>query len=202
MPRSGRRPGTVDTREAILEAARDLFGTAGFTATTIRGIAGAAEVDPALVLHYFGSKEAIFDAAMQLPFEPAAVLPELIAAGSDGLGERLARFFLEVWESPRGSAMLGIVRSVVASPAAAAMFRERLTSEVLARVATAAELDQPQLRAALVASQLVGVAIARYVVRVEPLAAATAEDVAGWIGPTLQRYLTDPTVINHQEVNS
>ena len=199
MPRSGRRPGPGDTREAILEAARELFGGAGYTATTIRGIAASAGVDPALVLHYFGSKEAIFRAAMELPFEPAAVLPALVAAGRDGLGERLALFFLELWESPRGSALLGVVRSVVGSPEAASMFRDHLTREVLSRLAVAAEVDEPQLRTGLVASQLVGLAIARYVVRTEPLATAPAADVARWVGPTLQRYLTDPTLIKTEE---
>jgi AcrR family transcriptional regulator len=193
MPRSGRRPGAGGTREKILAAARSRFGDAGYEGSTIRGIASAAGVDPALILHYFGSKDGVFRAAMVLPFDPAAVLPDLLAPGLDGLGERLAGFFLETWESPRGESMLGVLRSVVNNPEAAALLRAFVSREVLARLAAALEVDQPELRAALAGSQLIGVAFARYVVGLEPLASAPVADVARWIGPTLQRYFTDST---------
>lgn len=194
MARTGRRPGTGGTRERILAAARSDFGKAGYDGTTIRGIAAQAKVDPALVLHYFDSKDGMFRAAIQFPVDPAEFIPKLVAPGLDGLGERLARFFVDTWDSPGGSPLLGVIRSVVGNEDAAALLREFVTREVLGRLARALELDQPQLRASLAASQLIGLAMLRCVVKVEPLASASRDEVVAWLGPTLQRYLTDPTV--------
>ena len=104
------------------------------------------------------------------------------------------RFFIETWDSPAGSPLLGLIRSVVGNEDAAALLREFVTREVLGRIARALELDQPQLRAGLVASQLIGLAMLRYVIKVEPVASASSDDVVAWLGPTLQRYLTDPKV--------
>lgn len=192
MARTGRRPGLGGTRERILAAARSGFGRTGYEGTTIRGIAAQAKVDPALVMHYFESKDGVFRAAVQFPVDPAEFIPRLLAPGLDGLGERLVRVFVETWDSPAGSPLLGLIRSVVGNEEAAALLREFVTREVLGRLARALALDQPQLRAALVASQLVGLAMIRYVVKVEPLASARTDELVAWLGPTLQRYLTDP----------
>jgi AcrR family transcriptional regulator len=194
MARTGRRPGSGGTRERILAAARSDFGKSGYEGTTIRSIAAQAKVDPALVMHYFESKDGVFRAAVKFPVDPAEFIPRLLAPGLDGLGERLVRVFVETWDSPAGSPLLGLIRSVVGNEDAAALLREFVTREVLGRIARALELDQPQLRAALVASQLVGLAMIRYVVKVEPLASARTDDLVAWLGPTLQRYLTDPKV--------
>jgi AcrR family transcriptional regulator len=192
MARTGRRPGAGGTREKILGAARAQFAKHGYDGATIRGIASAAHVDPKLVLHYFDSKEGIFAAAMDFPFDPAAAIPALLEPGLDGLGTRLARFFFDVWDSPSGARAHALVRSMVTSKSAAALMRDFVSREVLARVAQSLELDQPQLRAGLAASQLIGLAMLRYVLRVEPLASASTADLAAWIGPTLQRYFTEP----------
>jgi AcrR family transcriptional regulator len=194
MARTGRRPGAGGTREKILAAARSHFGKHGYDGATIRGIAGAARVDPKLVLHYFESKEGVFEAAMDFPFDPGETIPALLEPGLDDLGIRLARFFLEIWDSPAGARAHALVRSMVTSKSAAHLMRDFVSREVLARVAQALELDQPQVRASLAASQLIGLAMLRYVVKVEPLASAPKADVAAWIGPTLQRYFTDPAV--------
>jgi AcrR family transcriptional regulator len=194
MPRTGRRPGAGGTGEKILAAARAHFARVGYEAGTVRGIAADAAVDPALVLHYFGSKEGVFRAAVDFPVDPADFIPRLLAPGLDGLGERLVRFFLETWDSPAGRPLLALIRSVVASEDAAALLREFVTREVLGRLARALEVDQPQLRATLAASTLIGMAMLRYVVKLEPLASASPEVVAGWLGPAVQRYLTDPVV--------
>jgi AcrR family transcriptional regulator len=194
MSRTGRRPGAGGTRERILAAARSDFSKAGYEGATIRGIAAQAKVDPALVLHYFDSKDGIFRAAVQFPVDPANFIPKLVAPGLDGLGERLVRFFVETWDSPAGSPLLGLIRSVVGNEDAAALLRDFVSREVLGRIARALELDQPQLRASLVASQLIGLAMLRYVIKVEPVASASTDEVVGWLGPTLQRYLTDPNV--------
>src|SRR5260370_25719490 len=189
MARTGRRPGRGGTRERILAAARSDFGKTGYEGTTIRGIAAQAKVDPALVMHHFDSKDVVFLAAVKFPVDPADFIPRLLAPGLDGLGDRLVRFFVETWDSPAGSPFLGLIRSVVGNEDAADQLREFVTREVLGRLAHALELDQPQLRAALVASQLVGLAMLRYVVRVEPLASARADDVVALLRPTLPAYL-------------
>lgn len=197
MARTGRRPGAGGTRDKILSAARTQFGKHGYDTATIRGIATKARVDPKLVLHYFESKEGLFKAAMDMPFDPSEALPQILTPGLDGLGVRLAKFFLGVWESPRGVRAQALLRSVVASDDAAGLLRDFVRREVLARVAEALELDDPYLRASLAGSQLVGVAMFRYVVKVEPLASMTQDQVAEWIGPTLQRYFTDPSATIH-----
>lgn len=195
MPRTGRRPGAGGTRDKILRAARAQFARHGYEGSTIRGIAAAARVDPKLVLHYFETKDGIFLAALDFPFDPSEVIPALVRPGLEGLGVRLARFFLELWDSPSGARAHALIRSVVASEDAAALLRDFASREILARVAQALELDHPQVRASLAASQLVGVAMLRYIVKVEPLASARPDRLARWIGPTLQRYLTDPSAI-------
>ena len=190
MPRTGRRPGAGGTREKILAAARSHFSEVGYEGGTVRGIAAAAAVDPALVLHYFGSKEGVFRAAMDFPIDPAEFIPVLLAPGLDGLGERLTRFFLDTWDSPAGQPLLGLIRSVVGSESAAGLMREFISREVLGRLAKALEVDQPKLRASLAASSLIGLAMVRHVIKLEPLASAPADQVATWVGPAVQRYLT------------
>ena len=194
MPRTGRRPGIGGTRDKILAAARARFGEEGYDGATIRGIASAAGVDPAMVPHYFGSKEGVFLAAVEFPVDPAVFIPRLLEPGLDGLGERLVSFFLETWDSPAGGSLLALIRSVVSSDLAADLMREFVTREVLGRLAVAIKLDHPQLRAGLVAPQLVGLAMLRYVIMVESLAGASRGELARWIGPSIQRYLTDRAV--------
>ena len=198
MPRTGRRPGGGATREKILAAARAQFSEVGYDRATVRDIAGVAGVDPALLSHYFGSKEALFLAAVEFPVDPAVFVPRLLEPGLDGLGDRLVRFFVRTWDSPAGSPMLALIRSVVGSERAAVNLREFVSREVLARLAAAIRLDEPELRATLAASQLIGLAMLRYVVRVEPLASAGEDDIAAWLGPAVQRYLTDPAVAGHR----
>jgi len=194
MPRTGRRPGPARTRERILGAARTQFGREGYDKATLREIAAGAGVDPALIPHYFGSKEGVFLAAVEFPVDPSLFIPRLLEPGVERLGERLVTFFLETWDSPAGSSLLALIRSVVSSDLAAELLREFVTREVLGRLAVAIQLDQPQLRASLVATQLVGLAMLRYVIKVEALKSASREELAGWIGPSIQRYLTEPVV--------
>src|SRR2546428_1542082 len=137
MARTGRRPGPGRTREKILAAARSQFAKSGFESTTIRGIAAGAHVDPKLVLHYFESKEGIFQAAMDFPFDPAQAIPELLRPGLDGLGVRLARFFIDIWDSPAGVRAHPILRPEVTSVSAPAPMRRLVIPEVLAPAAHA-----------------------------------------------------------------
>lgn len=190
MTRSGRRPGDSGTRSAVLAAARHRFGTAGYSGTTIRGIARDAGVDPALVHRFFGTKEQLFTAALELPVDLSTLVPSLLAGGADGLGERVAATFLRTWDATPGQGpMLAMLRSAVSDPAAAASFRDFATTVVLAPLATAAGSDRPELRASLAASQLLGLAVARYVVRLEPLASVPAEVLARDVGPLIDHCL-------------
>jgi AcrR family transcriptional regulator len=188
--RTGRRPGVSDTRERILAAARTGFGETGFDGTTIRGVAAQAGVDPALVHHYFGTKQQLFVAAMELPVDLEAIVPALMDGPPDELGYRIVRFVLELWGEPRTRPlMLGVVRSAASDPVAATLLRRVLAEGPFAAIARAVDRPDADLRATLVGSQLVGLAMARYVVGAEPLASAPDEVLARAVGPTIQRYL-------------
>ncbi|MGH3343715.1 MAG: TetR family transcriptional regulator [Carbonactinosporaceae bacterium] len=189
----GRRPGTADTRGEILAAARREFADSGYDATTIRGIARSAGVDPALVHHYFGSKDNVFEACLELTFDPLTVAPRLVAEGPEGVGERVIRFFFSVWEDPEGQdRLLAVIRSALTNDRAAEILRTFLARELIGRIAHALAVPDPEVRATLVGSQMVGLAVARYAVRVEPLASADPETIIELVAPTIQHYLTTP----------
>jgi AcrR family transcriptional regulator len=191
MARTGRRPGLSGTREAILDAARRAFAEHGYQRATVRGVAELAGVDPALVHHYFGTKQGLFVAAVQLPVNPVEQLSALLADDPELVGQRMIGVFLSVWDlAANNSPLLALVRSAVSDEQAAAMLREFITEEVLGRIAEGLGSPDAKLRATLVGSQLVGLMMARYIIRVEPLASAPPAVVAAAIGPTLQRYLT------------
>jgi AcrR family transcriptional regulator len=189
--RRGRRPAGEDTRAAILDAARTEFAARGYEGATLRGIARAAGVDARLVHHYFDGKDDVFAASMELPVRPQDVVGSVLAGGDlDGLGERLVRMFFAVWDSPEGRVrIVALISSVLTSEGAARTIREFLAREVFGRLVTAIGSDDPELRAALAASQMVGLIMARYVVKLEPLASADVEDIVPFVAPTLQRYL-------------
>ncbi|MFB9239711.1 TetR family transcriptional regulator [Plantactinospora siamensis] len=189
--RTGRRPGNPDTREAILAAARSAFAEKGFDGASIRAIAAGAGVDPALVHHYFGTKDQLFLAVMDAPIDPGTLIPDLVAGGRDGLGERLVRTFLTIWDSPAGAVGVALLRSGINNDWSARLLREFLTSQILRRVLAGLDLDPAEapLRSSLIASQMAGMALMRYVLKLEPLASAPAEAVVAAVGPTMQRYL-------------
>lgn len=180
------------TQERIRLAARSEFAARGYDKTSVRGVAKAAGVDPALVHHYFGSKDDLFAAAIELSMEPALIVPAIIGEGPDGIGERLARYFLGVWENPVTRVpLLAVIRSALTHEAAAKVLRGLVLRRVLERVAADLDVPDPTFRAELAASHMVGIAILRYVVQVEPLASADPDDIVALVAPTLQRYLTE-----------
>jgi AcrR family transcriptional regulator len=191
MARTGRRPGVSGTREAILDAARRAFAEHGYQHATIRMVADLAGVDPALVHHYFRYKQDLFIAAVQLPVNPVEQLSAVLAQDPDQAGRRMVEVFLSIWDHAADrSPLLALVRSAVGDERAAAMLREFITEEVLGQIAHRLGGPDARLRATLIGSQIIGLAMARYIVRVEPLASAPPDRLAAAIGPTLQRYLT------------
>ena len=189
--RSGRRPGESCTREAILEAARAAFAEHGYDRATIRGIAADAAVDPALVIHYFTSKDELFGAALEIPVEPGAVLERAAAADPREVGATVVRAFLAAWEPLENrQRLVAMVRSAMTNEAAQAMVREYLERRVFGPITQVLSLPDAELRANLVGSQLIGLAIMRYISCIEPLASAPPEQLVAALGPAVQRYLT------------
>ncbi|GHF63426.1 TetR family transcriptional regulator [Streptomyces mashuensis] len=197
-PRRRGRPARTDAatgpgaRERILTAARAEFAAHGYDKTSIRGIAKAAAVDPALVHHYFGPKEEIFAAAVEAGFAPALLAPDMLPAGPrEELGERLARFILRLWEDPgTREPLLAVVRSAVANEKAAEVFRHLVSRRLMMPIAGELDVPDPRLRSELAAAQLVGVAMLRHVIKIEPLASADIDDVIAQVAPAVQRHLT------------
>jgi AcrR family transcriptional regulator len=188
--RRGRRPGAPDTRATILDAARAAFAEKGFAGTTIRAVAGAAGVDAALVHHYFGSKDDLFLAAMELPIDPRQVIGPALVGGADGAGERLLRAFLSMWDDPEVSpALIGIVRSAL-EPGGERLITHGFVPVVLLPAGEALGLDRPEVRMPLVISQAAGLILTRYLVRLEPIASMSADDVVATYAPVIQHYLT------------
>lgn len=188
----GRRPGSPDTRGEIVEAARREFGAHGYDRTSMRAVARAAAVDPALIHHYFESKEDLLLSAMEVPFDPREVLGAVVDGPQDRIGERLVRAVLGQWDDPqRQRRLLTIVRTAIASEAASHLLRDGLLRMILDQIAAIPGIDDARSRGNLVASQLVGLLMTRYVVGIEPLASMPADEVVTRIGPTVQRYLFD-----------
>ncbi|MFF6775254.1 TetR family transcriptional regulator [Streptomyces sp. NPDC012637] len=180
-------------RERILDAAREQFAERGYDKTSMRGIAKAAGVDAALVHHYFGTKDDVFAAAIEVSFEPTTVVPAIIGGPREAIGERLARFFIGVWENPATRApLLATIRSAMTHEAAAKVLRGFVLRRLLERIAADLDVPEPKFRAELAASHMIGIAILRYVIQVEPLASADPEEIVAQVAPTLQRYLTQP----------
>jgi AcrR family transcriptional regulator len=189
--RPGRRPGDNVTRAAILAAARAQFAERGFDAASVRAIARAADVDPALVLHYFGSKAALFAAALEIPFEAEEVVERIVKGPRAQLGRRLARFFLSIWDDPdRREALMAMLRAATTSRDAAELLRERIGERVLRPVGEHLGGPDAPLRMSLCAAHLVGIGITRYIVHIEPIASLDADEVAELVAPALQRYMT------------
>lgn len=189
--RPGRPPGTSDTRERILASARELFARNGFDSTPIRAVAAAASVDAALVHHYFGTKQELFAAAIQIPIDPMRIIGPIRQTPVDELGIAIPSLLLPLWDSELGSALIATLRSILVG-GEVNLVRTFLRDVVMAEVG--ARIDDPPgtgiLRAEFVATQLVGIAMARYILELEPFASLPAEQIVATIAPNLQRYLT------------
>lgn len=189
--RPGRWRTGEESRRRILEAARSCFGKHGYDRATIRAIASEANVDPAMVHYFFGTKARLFSVAMELTPNVPERLTSQLAAGVDGLGERLVRHFLEVWDEQAGlEPLLALMRSAPADDRSASMFAEFVKREIVARLGDTIGGPDAYLRAELIGSHLLGLALMRYILRLEPLAAVPPQTIAAWMGPTLQHYIS------------
>ena len=188
--RKGRRPGNPDTQGQILEAASREFASRGYDSATIRGVATAAGVDPALVLHYFGTKEQLFVATLHVPVNPAAIVRGILDDTEPGqMGERLIATMLSVWDATaHRNPLIAVLRSVAGEGPVADTVRQFIERSIIAAFAERLPGPEPQLRAVLIGSQVAGLLLARYVVRLEPLASADPRRLAAIYGPTIQRY--------------
>ncbi len=189
--RPGRPAGSSDTRDRILASARNLFARNGIDRTSIRAIATGAGVDAALVHHYFGTKQQLFAAAIHIPIDPMAVLVPMRETPVEELGLRLPSVLLPIWDSELGAGLIATLRSLLVGTdvnLARSFLQEVVVAEVGSRV------DTPPgtgiIRAQFVATQLMGVVMARYIVQIEPFASLPPEQIAQTIAPNLQRYLT------------
>ncbi|WP_063042598.1 TetR/AcrR family transcriptional regulator [Nocardia grenadensis] len=189
--RPGRRPGRSGARDAILAAARERFAKSGFDKTSIRAVAADAEVDPALVHHYFGTKQQLFAAVVELPVDPEIVLRQVDAVPLDRLGETIVAAVVGLWDSPAGAGAVALVRSLVAS-GDTSLARDFLLSVVLERVRQriATDTDDGRLRVALAASQMAGLVISRKILALQPVSGLPLPQLVAAVGPTVQRYLT------------
>lgn len=191
--RTGRRPGPVSTRDSILDAAREQFTQHGFKGATLRAIAGQAGVDPGLIRHFFGDKEGLFVASLELPREALDAVRGSAEGPPEQWGERLTRGYLSLWEDPETAAPLrALVVSAFANELALTQLRDFLTRSVLADMAPLLPQDQPGLRLASAMTHLVGTALGRYLLRIPPMVEPSLDEIVALVSPAVQGYLTGP----------
>ncbi|MEC3980051.1 TetR/AcrR family transcriptional regulator [Amycolatopsis sp. H20-H5] len=188
MAQAGRRPGQTETREKILDAARRRFAELGYDGATVRGIAADAGVNAALLHHFFGTKQQLFTATMNLPVDPAVLVGVILDGPEELLGERLVRAFLGIWgEAASREPFLAMIRSATTNEQVATMMRQFIDKAVFQQVAAARGV--PKVRVAGVGAQLIGFALLRYVIRLPPLVEASDEELVAMLAPVAQYYL-------------
>jgi AcrR family transcriptional regulator len=192
--RRGRREGTTESREHILAAARRLFAEHGFDGTSLRQIAREASVDPAMVHHFFKGKDELFALSVALPADPAQVLEGVDQYDPEHRAEAIVRAALRLWESPAQHSLVAFLRGTIGSKAKTLLLREVVTRTIISRIMAGVPGAPAEvaMRGNLVATQMVGIMLVRYVVRLEPLASASPEDVVRLVAPNVQHYLTGP----------
>jgi AcrR family transcriptional regulator len=189
--RRGRRPGGTDTKDALLTAAREVFVEQGFDGATVRAIATRAGVDAAMVNHWFGGKEGLFaEAVLKLPFNPQDIVKRLLSAAPEDIGQTIVRNFLTIWDSTGGGVFTALMRSVTSHEEAALALKDFFFKHVFKHVIAKYAPDDHEFRATLVATQIVGMGMIRYVARFDPLASTDIDTMAAAIAPTIQRYIT------------
>ncbi|MEV7663890.1 TetR family transcriptional regulator [Paenarthrobacter sp. NPDC089316] len=190
--RRGRRSPGDHSRDAIVAAARVLFAEQGFDGTSLRQVAREASVDPAMVHHFFKGKDELFTASVELPADPDAVLAGVENVDPAVRAEVIVRAVMELWEGPAQHSLVAFARGTIGSKAKTALLREMVNRAVLPRIMAGlpGSAEEVRMRGGLVATQVVGLMLVRYVIRVQPLASADREDVVRSVAPNIQRYLT------------
>ncbi len=190
--RRGRRTGGSDSRELILATARRLFAERGFDGTSLRQVAREAEVDPAMVHHFFKGKDELFAQSIELPADPDEVLAGVESLDPGQRSEAIVRAVLRLWESPAQHGLVAFVRGTIGSKAKTALLREMVARTILSRITAGlpGSPEEAKMRGNLVATQVVGLMLMRYVVRLEPLASASQDEVVRLVAPNIQHYLT------------
>lgn len=193
--RLGRRPkGSGDPRADILRAAQKEFGHRGFDRASIRAVARRARVNAALVYHYFDSKDDLFTALIRSQVNPAQIHPFLTEHAREEAGPAIVKGFATVWDGAGPESLLIVMlRSATTQPAAARLLREVIVDEIVEPGARRRGGRADRLRLALVGSQLLGLAIARYILKIEPIARATPSALAEHLGPAVSVLLRDPS---------
>ncbi|WP_280265774.1 TetR family transcriptional regulator [Nocardia wallacei] len=190
MPPIGRRPGKTDTRQVLLDTARHKFAESGFKQTSVREIAAAAGVDPALIRHYFGSKAELFRATMGWPFDPADIASRIVDGDRDALGTRLTHVFFEAWDrAPSRAPLLAILRGAATHEESATLVREFIQNQVYSQLAAALPGPDAELRIDLAMAQLLGIAYLRYILKVEPIASESLEELVVRVAPVIDIHL-------------
>jgi len=190
-PRTGRRRGESSSRDQILAAAEKLFLERGYQEATLRAIAKEAGVDASLIVHFFGNKVALFAESVQWPHDPEVEIPKLLKDGPGRVGHNLVGLLVKTWDREGGrNPILTMVGASMVEPEISAQLRSFLRERLYAPLFEALGSDRPDLRANLLATQMIGLGLIRYVQKFEPLASAKPSDVIAWVGPAAQRYLT------------
>jgi AcrR family transcriptional regulator len=187
----GRRPGKTDTRKELLAAARRMFAAGGYDNTSVRDIAAAARVDPALIRHYFGSKAELFRATMGWPFEPAQIAAQVIGDDRGEIGAQLTRVFFQAWERPDSRAsLLAILRGAATHTESAALVRQFIQTQLYPQLATYLAKPDAELRVDLAMAQLLGIAYLRHILQIEPIASASVDELITRVAPIVSTHLT------------
>ncbi len=191
--RSGRRPGNTESRRTILDTARVAFGANGYAGTSLRGVAREAGVDPSLIVHFFGSKAGLFAAAVEATFDPGLLTRGITETEPEAIGTFIASRFLANWkQDERRFPLISLISAALTDETAAAVLRQFITANFSLPMVRRAGSDQPELRAALLSSQLMGFGLARYGLAFDALVEATDGELTDWLAETVQRTCTGP----------
>jgi AcrR family transcriptional regulator len=191
--RGGRRPGASSSREQILEVARLAFPANGYAGTSLRGIARDAGVDPSLIVQFFGSKAGLFAAVVEWPFDASQTAAQIREVPAEQVGEYTARLFIGLWDrDEHRNPIISLLHAALADPAAAVMLLEFITVNLTLPMVELVGADRPQLRAALLASQLLGFGLSRYALAFDALTTTPSEELITALGAILQHTCTTP----------
>ncbi|HEX9176329.1 TetR family transcriptional regulator [Mycobacterium sp.] len=190
MPPLGRRPGKTDTRNVLLQNARRMFAEGGYNHTSVRDIAAAAGVDPAMIRHYFGSKAQLFRATMGWPFDPGQLAAQITSGDRSEIGARLTQVFFGAWEQPDSRApLLAILRGAATHEESATLVRQFIQTQLYPQIAAALEDPKAELGVDLAMAQLLGIAYLRHILCVEPIASTPIDELVARVAPVISAHL-------------